>query len=213
MIGRIKGIILDKQANQILLDVNGLGYEVEVPMSTLFQLPEVGKQASLHTHMVVREDAQLLYGFYESHERTLFRLLIRLNGVGPKMALGILSGLNIRELADCVHRNDLNALVRLPGVGKKTAERLIIELRDKLEDWYQEANADGTLKQAGASASGASQTNSMSYREAEEALIALGYKPQDASRAISQVALKLEADGLALETSIMVRMALRGMTS
>tara|TARA_R110000824_G_scaffold288508_2_gene476542 strand:+ start:113129 stop:113770 length:642 start_codon:yes stop_codon:yes gene_type:complete len=212
MIGRIRGILLDKQANQILLDVNGLAYEIEVPMSTLFQLPNIGKEASLHTHMVVREDAQLLYGFYENHERTLFRLLIRLNGVGPKMALGILSGLNIRELADCVHRNDLNALVRLPGVGKKTAERLIIELRDKLEDWYQEANADGTLKQEGVSAKGTSQSNSMSYREAEEALIALGYKPQDASRAISQVALKLEADGLALETSIMVRMALKGMT-
>jgi len=208
MIGRIKGIILDKQANQILLDVNGLAYEVEVPMSTLFQLPEAGKEATLHTHLVVREDAQLLYGFYENHERTLFRLLIKLNGVGPKMALGILSGLNIRELAECVRRNDVNALVRLPGVGKKTAERLIIELRDKLEDWYldgHEEAGEGTSEQV------SGQTNSRTIREAEDALIALGYKPQDASKVINQAALKLEEEGEAFDTSILVRVALKGM--
>ena len=209
MIGRIKGILLEKQANQILLDVSGLAYEVEVPMSTLFQLPEKGSETVLHTHLVVREDAQLLYGFFENHERTLFRLLIKLNGVGPKMALGILSGLNIRELAECVHRNDLNALVRLPGVGKKTAERLIIELRDKLEDWYLEENES---TQDGTSAQLSGQTNSGIIREAEDALIALGYKPQDASKAINQVALKLEGEAQELETSILVRLALKGMS-
>ncbi len=209
MIGRLKGILLEKQANQILLDVSGLAYEVEVPMSTLFQLPETGSETVLHTHLVVREDAQLLYGFFENHERSLFRLLIKLNGVGPKMALGILSGLNIRELAECVHRNDLNALVRLPGVGKKTAERLIIELRDKLEDWYLEENEstrDGTSAQL------SGQTNSGIIREAEDALIALGYKPQDASKAINHVALKLEGEAQELETSILVRLALKGMS-
>jgi len=209
MIGRIKGILLDKQVNQILLDVSGLAYEIEVPMSTLFQLPETGRETILHTHLVVREDAQLLYGFFEGHERTLFRLLIKLNGVGPKMALGILSGLNIRELAECVRHNDLNALVRLPGVGKKTAERLIIELRDKLEDWYSEENEsvhDGTSAQL------SGQTNSRSLREAEDALIALGYKPQDANKAINQVALKLESEGQEIETSLLVRLALKGMT-
>ncbi len=209
MIGRIKGILLEKQANQILLDVSGLAYEVEVPMSTLFQLPETGSETVLHTHLVVREDAQLHYGFFENHERSLFRLLIKLNGVGPKMALGILSGLNIRELAECVHRNDLNALVRLPGVGKKTAERLIIELRDKLEDWYLEENEstrDGTSAQL------SGQTNSGIIREAEDALIALGYKPQDASKAINHVALKLEGEAQELETSILVRLALKGMS-
>ncbi|MDG2089847.1 MAG: Holliday junction branch migration protein RuvA [Gammaproteobacteria bacterium] len=209
MIGRIKGILVGKLANQILIDVNGLGYEVEVPMSTLFQLPEAGSEAVLHTHLVVREDAQLLYGFYEMHERTLFRLLIKLNGVGPKMALGILSGLNIRELAECVRRNDINALVRLPGVGKKTAERLIIELRDKLEDWYQKDNesaSDGTSGQV------SGQTNSSTIREAEDALISLGYKPQDASKAINQVAIKLEEEGQTLDTSLLVRVALKGMT-
>jgi Holliday junction DNA helicase RuvA len=209
MIGRIKGILLEKQANQILLDVSGLAYEVEVPMSTLFQLPETGSETVLHTHLVVREDAQLLYGFFENHERTLFRLLIKLNGVGPKMALGILSGLNIRELAECVHRNDLNALVRLPGVGKKTAERLIIELRDKLEDWYLEKNEitqDATSEQL------SGQTNPGIIREAEDALIELGYKPQDASKAINQVALKMEGEAQELETSILVRLALKGMS-
>ncbi|PCJ42220.1 MAG: Holliday junction branch migration protein RuvA [SAR86 cluster bacterium] len=210
MIGRIKGILIEKQANQILLDVNGLAYEVEVPMSTLFQLPEAGSEAILHTHLVVREDAQLLYGFYEKHERILFRLLIKLNGVGPKLAMGILSGLNIRELAECVRHNDLNALVRLPGVGKKTAERLIIELRDKLEDWYQESNEDVP---GGTSAQVSGQTNSRTIREAEDALIALGYKPQDASKAINQVALKLETEGQSLDTSILVRVALKGMTA
>jgi holliday junction DNA helicase RuvA len=125
------------------------------------------------------------------------------------MALGILSGLNIRELAECVHRNDLNALVRLPGVGKKTAERLIIELRDKLEDWYLEENEstqDGTSEQL------SGQTNSGIIREAEDALIALGYKPQDASKAINQVALKMEGEAQELETSILVRLALKGMS-
>ena len=208
MIGRIKGTLLDKQANQILVDVNGLAYEIEVPMSTLFQLPNAGSETVLHTHLVVREDAQLLYGFYESHERTLFRLLIKLNGVGPKMALGILSGLNIRELAECVRRNDLNALVRLPGVGKKTAERLIIELRDKLEDWYQEENES---PQDGTSQALSGQSNSGIIREAEDALIALGYKPQYASKAINQIALKLEGEAQELETSLLVRMALKGM--
>ena len=209
MIGRIKGVLLEKQANQILLDVNGIAYEIEVPMSTLFQLPEAGGEAILHTHLVVREDAQLLYGFYEGHERTLFRLLIKLNGVGPKMALGILSGLNIRELSECVRRNDINSLVRLPGVGKKTAERLIIELRDKLEDWYQEGSEDvldGTSRQV------SGQTNSRVIREAEDALIALGYKPQDASKAINQAALKMEEEGKSLDTSKLVRVSLKGIT-
>jgi len=210
MIGRIKGTLLEKQANQILLDVNGIAYEIEVPMTTLFQLPDAGSETILHTHLVVREDAQLLYGFFESHESTLFRLLIKLNGVGPKMALGILSGLNIRELAECVRRNDINSLVRLPGVGKKTAERLIIELRDKLEDWYLEENESS---QDGTSAQLSGQTNSRSIREAEDAFIALGYKPQDASKAINQVAIKLEDEGQEMETSILVRLALKGMTS
>ena len=209
MIGRIKGILIEKQANQILLDVNGLAYEV--PMSTLFQLPGVDNEAILYTHLVVREDAQLLYGFYENHDRILFRLLIKLNGVGPKMALGILSGLNIHELAECVRCNDINSLVRLPGVGKKTAERLIIELRDKLEDWSQEAN-ENEAKAKGTSEQITGQTNSSMIREAEDALIALGYRPQEASKVVNQTVLKLEEEGRSLDTSILVRVALKGMT-
>ncbi len=206
MIGRIRGVVLEKLASQVLIDVNGLAYELEVPMSTLFVLPEVGKETTLHTHLVVREDAQLLYGFYEAHERVLFRILIKLNGVGPKMALGILSGLNIRELAECIQRNDINALVRLPGVGKKTAERLIVELRDKLEDWYQETDING---EAGTSSSLSNQSSG-AYREAEEALVALGYKPQEATKAISAASLRIEEDGQPIETAVLVRMALKG---
>lgn len=208
MIGRIRGILLDKQANQILLDVNGLAYEVEVPMSTLFQLPDKGQETSLHTHLVVREDAQLLYGFYEQQEKTLFRLLIKLNGVGPKMALGILSGLSSRELADCVRHNDVNSLVRLPGVGKKTAERLIVELRDKLDDWYQSAGSDSSMQ--GTSPGKAGQTTAGAYREAEEALIALGYKPQDAARAVNKASQQFEAEEL--DTGKLLRLALKTVT-
>ncbi|MAM70508.1 MAG: Holliday junction branch migration protein RuvA [Gammaproteobacteria bacterium] len=204
MIGRIRGTLLEKHSNQVLVDVNGLAYEVAVPMSTLFHLPENGQTVSLHTHLVVREDAQLLYGFYELNERTLFRLLIKLNGVGPKMALGILSGLNIHELANCVRQDDVNTLVRLPGVGKKTAERLIVELRDKLTDWYQETDQLESVDSGKSSGSG--------YQDAESALIALGYKPQDAGKAISRAAKKLEENNQSLETSQLVRLALRDMT-
>ena len=123
---------MEKKAQEVLVDVNGLGYEVQVPMTTVFQLPEPGHEVILHTHFVVRDDAPLLYGFYEEPQRGLFRILIRINGVGPKLALTILSGIEVNDFVNSVNNNDVNALVRLPGVGKKTAERLVMEVRDRL---------------------------------------------------------------------------------
>jgi len=208
MIGRIKGILLIKSATQVLLDVNGLAYELEVPLSTMFQLPLVGQEITLHTHLVIREDAHLLFGFYELQERELFRTLIKVNGVGPKMALAILSGLSAGELIGCVQNNDINTLVRLPGVGRKTAERLLIELRDKLKDWQSnETNASTpVVRIAGPSASD-------SIQEAEAALISLGYKPQEASRIVVQAAAQLEQEELAVNSETLIRRALKKATS
>ena len=136
MIGRIHGILLEKQAPLLLVDVQGLGYEIQAPMSTIYQLPAIGQAVTLHIHMVVREDAQLLYGFVELRERALFKTLIKVSGVGPKLALTLLSGMETDDFVRCVHDNDIASLVRLPGVGKKTAERLLVEMRDRLKDWH-----------------------------------------------------------------------------
>src|SRR6187401_3630447 len=138
MIGRIRGKLVHKQAPHILVEVGGVGYELQVPMTTLFQLPELGAEVALVTHFVVREDAQLLYGFIEEGDRSLFRQLIRVSGVGPKLALAILSGMDAHSFARCVQRDDISSLTALPGVGKKTAERLLVEMRDKLQDWLAE---------------------------------------------------------------------------
>ena len=206
MIGRIKGTLVSKQTQLVTVDVNGIGYEINVPMNTLFQLPEVGCEVVLNTHFVVREDAQLLYGFYELKERSLFRILIKINGVGPKMGLAILSGMSANELASCVHNNDLKAMVRLPGVGKKTAERLIIELRDKLKDW--ELDYGNTLNDP-QTATGSTQSSTI--QDAESALISLGYKPQDASKGVAAAARQLEQNDQAIESETLIRLALKGM--
>lgn len=180
MIGRISGILLEKQAPDLLIDVQGVAYEVQAPMSTIYQLSELGQTVTLHTHFVVREDAQLLYGFANQRERSLFRTLIKVNGVGPKLALTILSGIESDEFVRCVRDNDTATLVRLPGVGKKTAERLLVEMRDRLKDWH----VDGAAVAEGvASLPGANDV----IAEAESALVALGYKPQEAAKAISSV--------------------------
>jgi Holliday junction DNA helicase RuvA len=176
MIGRLQGTVIDKQAPDLLLDVQGVGYEVLVSLSTFFAVPGVGQSVTLHTHFVVRDDAQLLFGFSELSERTLFRHLIKVNGVGPKMALAILSGMSASEFALCVHNNDVATLVKLPGVGKKTAERLVIEMRDRVGDI--EASAAGT--------SPATSQQPDIAEEAESALIALGYKPQDAAKMVNR---------------------------
>lgn len=182
MIGRIHGKIIEKQPPQLLIDVQGVGYEVDAPMSTFYQLPNMGEAVTLHTHLVVREDAHLLFGFATLSERSLFRTLIKINGVGAKLALTILSGMNADEFIACVQDNDAAALVRLPGVGKKTAERLIIELRDKLKDRMVEASPAGSLAN-----SDLLQPVSRPSGDAVSALIALGYKPQEASRMVRAI--------------------------
>lgn len=182
MIGLVHGIILEKQPPQLLIDVNGLGYEIDAPMSTFYQLPDVGEKVKLFTHFVVREDAQQLFGFFTRDERALFRTLLKVNGVGPRLALTILSKASPEEFVRCVLDNDTASLVRLPGVGKKTAERLVIEMRDKLSDWYQGAAGDRQTDM---------QTNTGSrhhvLQDAISALVALGYKQQEANRVVSKI--------------------------
>ncbi len=190
MIGRLRGTLALKQPPLLLVDVNGVGYEVEAPMSTFYQLPTLGDTVVLHTHLVVREDAHLLFGFASESERRLFRTLIKVNGVGAKLALTILSGISADEFARSVQDNDTAALVRLPGVGKKTAERLIVEMRDRLADW-EGGGFPGAVPAAVAPATEGT-------RDAISALIALGYKPPEASRLVS----KVETGGLASEEII-----------
>ena len=200
MIGRLKGTVLEKQPPQLLLDVAGVGYELEVPFSTLYQLPAVGEPVVVHTHLVVREDAQLLYGFAEKREREFFRELIRLNGVGPKLALALMSGLEVDELVRCVQAGDTSTLVKVPGVGKKTAERLLVELKDRFKAWETLPGMTGLVIEP-------SSVSSVSSAESDalSALISLGYKPQEASRAVAAV----KEDGLSSEE--MIRRALKGM--
>ncbi len=203
MIGRIKGTLIEKQAPWLLVDVSGVGYEIEAPMTTFYRLPENGKEVILHTHFVVREDAQLLYGFYEKNERELFRVLIKVNGVGPKMALAILSGMEGQEFVRCVQDHDTNTLVKLPGVGKKTAERLVIEMQDRVKD-FSEWQPEPTLTPAGGLQA---RSTKVEINEAESALISLGYKPQEASRAIAA----LSTDGMKSEE--IIRLALKSMVT
>ncbi len=181
MIGRLTGVLLEKKPPQLLLDVNGVGYELDAPMSTFYQLPSIGEKVSLHTHLVVREDAWLLCGFASSAERRMFRDLIKVNGVGAKLALAILSGIHADEFARCIQEADSASLVRLPGVGKKTADRLIIEMRDRLKDWELEGMPISV------SANGMEGQKNDPGRDAVSALVSLGYKPQEASRMVSNV--------------------------
>ena len=176
MIGLLRGKLLGKQPPQLLLDVNGIGYEIEAPMTTFYDLPAVGEEIMLYTHLAVRDDAHTLYGFARLTDRDLFRNLLRVNGVGAKLALTILSGMDASAFAGCIRAGDTAALVRLPGVGKKTAERLVIEMRDRLEDV---AGAPVSMAAAGSARASASPTE-----EAVTALIGLGYKPQEASRMV-----------------------------
>jgi holliday junction DNA helicase RuvA len=204
MIGRISGILLEKEDQQALIDVQGVAYEVDVPLNTFFKLPHPGAGITLHTHFVVREDAQLLFGFLEEKERSLFRILIRINGVGPKLALAMLSGMEVSEFVRCVQHDDVGALVKLPGVGKKTAERLIIEVKDKLKTWQgqeQMPSSDGTRPGHGSS-----------IEEAETALISLGYKPQEASRAVVTAVKHLEESGQEPDSENLIRTALKNMS-
>ncbi len=179
MIGFLRGIIIKKQPPLLLLDVQGVGYEIEAPMTTFYALPEVKNEVEIYTHLVVRDDAHLLFGFATEDERHLFRTLIKVNGVGAKMGLTILSGIEADEFALCVKNNDADRLVKLPGVGKKTAERLIIEMRDRLDDLPTSSVTRSNNKQ---------NISNDPVNEAVSALIGLGYKPQEASKFVLAVA-------------------------
>lgn len=198
MIGQLRGIIAEKEAPDLLIDVQGVGYELQAPLTTFYKLPSIGEAATLYTHLSVREDAQQLFGFVDRHERSLFRALIRVSGVGPKLALAILSGMEVGDFVRCVQLDDTSSLVKVPGVGKKTAERLLIELRDRLGDWGPVTGA--------VEVSHASGTPAAEIEDAENALIALGYKPQEASRAIAAVDANENTSSEEL-----IRLALRAM--
>ena len=191
MIGSVRGRIISKTPPQLLVEAGGLGYELEAPMSTFFHLPPVGEEVRLLTHLVVREDAHVLYAFGTEEERRLFRSLIRVSGVGPKIALALLSGLSVAAFAQCVQSEDVAALIKVPGIGRKTAERLVIEMRDRLE-------AGGAIA-ASAAVAGASPES-----EAFGALLALGYKPAEATRL-----LKAAGPGTH-STEELIRRALKG---
>ncbi len=202
MIGRLKGNIIEKQPPQVLIDVNGVGYEAQAPMTSFYPMPAVGEQVILHTHLSVSENAHQLFAFYTLEERKLFRTLIKVSGVGPKMALAILSGMPVNEFVQCVIEGNSAALVKVPGVGKKTAERLIIEVKDKLKGWE---SLDSTVATFGDAMQASPQ--SAITADAESALTALGYKPTDAAKVIARV-----QKGESIETSEeLIRLALKSL--
>jgi len=192
MIGRLKGTLARKQPPGLLVDVGGVGYELEAPLSTFYDLPAVGEPVTLHTHLVVRDDAHLLFGFARESERHLFRTLLKVSGVGARMALAILSGMSAEDFARCIETDDVTALTKLPGIGRKTAERLVVEMRDRLDD--------GALREAmpAAAAAGGAETGDDPVADATSALVALGYRPAEAAKMIR----KLDTDGLATEDII-----------
>lgn len=189
MIGRLRGIIIEKQPPKVLIDVGGVGYNVFMPMTCFYDLPNNGQEVIVLTHLIVREDAQLLYGFNHEQERELFRELIKVNGVGPKLALAILSGMSAKQFIVAVEKSEIKTLVKLPGVGTKTAERLIVEMKDRVKRFGEELSDSMTVIETGNIKKSSNQIES----EAVSALIALGYKPQEASRIISKV-IKPEMD-------------------
>lgn len=191
MIGKLTGSLLEKNPPEVLVDCHGVGYEVQVPMSTFYNLPQVGQPISLLTHFIVREDAQLLYGFATAQERQTFRELIKISGVGPRMALSLLSGLSIEELAQAVATQEAGRLVKVPGIGKKTAERLLLELKGKLGD----AVVTGA----------AAQVKSDAQADILQALLALGYSDKEASACLKQ----LPAD---IGVSEGIKLALKGLS-
>lgn len=198
MIGRLRGDIIEKRPPWLLLDVNGVGYELEAPMSTFYDLPAVGEAVTLVTHLAIREDAHTLYGFLRESDRLLFRDLLKVTGVGARMALAILSGMDARRFAQCVEQEDHTALMRLPGIGRKTAERLVIEMRDRV-------GAHATGLPATSAPSRATATDPAPLNDAIEALIALGYRPLDANR------MARAADDGGKTSEEIIRAALRGL--
>ena len=194
MIGQISGMLVYKHPPQLMVDVGGVAYELEAPMTAFYELSEVGERVSLFTHLAIRDDAHLLFGFADLQQRDVFRVLLKISGVGPRVALALLSGLTVDDLAACVAAGDIAQLTRVPGIGRKTAERLVIELRDRLE-----------------SVSGVGPDSSRStltpQQDAVSALMALGYRETEASRAVRAV----EVDGVTTVETL-IREALKGLS-
>jgi len=202
LIGRLTGNLVLIEGNQLLLDVSGVGYEVEVSASVLARSPQTGTTLALFTHFVVREEAQLLFGFGDRRERDLFRAFIRINGVGPKMGLALISSISLEVLASAVRANEVGVLTKVPGVGKKTAERLMVELRSRLDTLIPEGIGAGIRVAPAGRAAG---------REAEDALIALGYKPNQAADAVEQAQRALAGENASVGTEQLVTWVLRSM--
>ena len=198
MIGFLKGRLAVKQPPHLLVDVNGVGYEVEAPMSTVYGLPAAGEPVALYPHLVVREDAHILYGFGTESERRVFRALLKVSGVGPRIALGVLSGISIDAFLLCVEAQDADPLVRIPGVGRKTAERMLIDLRDRIKD---------LVSQPGIAAVAALPEASAAQSEAYSALVALGYRPAEVVKLLKSVS----AEGASTED--LIRRALQSAAS
>ncbi len=194
MIGFLRGKLATRQAPTLVIDVNGVGYELEAPMSTFYELPDIGAELTLLTHLVVREDAQVLYGFLSEEERMLFRSLLRVSGIGAKIALAILSGISADGFAHCVRTQDTATLIKVPGIGRKTAERLIVEMRDRID----------STGESGAAPAAVASVSSKPVEEAFGALVALGYKPAETTRLLQGI----DASGLGAEE--IIRLALKG---
>lgn len=199
MIGRLRGRLLEKKPPELLIETGGIAYEIQAPMTTFYCLPVVGEETILYTHLVVREDQHQLFGFAKQEERSLFRLLIKVNGVGPKLALTVLSNFEPNDFVQCILKEDENALVRIPGIGKKTAQRLLLDMRDRVADWF----TDKTSASQTEIAITLKPTPFNFIEEAISALVSLGYKPQEASRAVH----KIKQDDLSCEQ--LIRLALQ----
>jgi len=210
LIGRLSGIIAEKSPPEILIECAGVGYEVTMPMTSIYALPELNEHAIIYTHFIVREDAQLLYGFANKTERKLFRLLIKVNGVGPKLALAVLSAMSADQFVNCVRHDDVTGIVKIPGVGKKTAERLLIEMRDRLKDWQMSSTpaTDSMPVQLSNEQTFVNYSKDSAYNnksDATTALISLGYKQVQADKAVKLV----YTDGMSSED--IIRHALKSM--
>lgn len=198
MIGQIRGELAEKNPAEVLVLAGGVGYEIQIPLSAFDKLPEVGSEVVLYTHFSVREDAQVLFGFLDVGEKTVFRHLIRVNGVGPRLALALLSGISAGELVAAVHGSDVGRLTSVPGIGKKTAERMVVDLRDRLDGW---SGAVPLPHESGRPAPGIG-------REAQDALVSLGYKPQQAARLINRITRDYPDAG---NTEELIRLALKSL--
>ncbi|MFK3863605.1 Holliday junction branch migration protein RuvA [Pseudoalteromonas rhizosphaerae] len=204
MIGRLNGILVEKQPPEILLEVSGVGYEVNMPMTCFYDLPNIGENVIVYTHFVVREDAQLLFGFNNKIERALFRELLKANGVGPKLGLAILSGMSAKQFVSCVNNEDATSLVKLPGVGKKTAERLVLEMKDRLKDWGNDLFTPFSDNAVIEPASDALIANNAAD-DAISALVSLGYKLAQAQKTVKSVAKP------GMSTEVLIKESLKSM--